>query len=293
MRKKTNFEESLQLNNWTYRQYVDRLTELALSRFIWEGLPTSVDSRYLEMQEFMNGSAIFFRDADLPEGEQYMALTCMAQGEFNVYGEPKVRRAYSKYNNYQIELTDKNSVIIWNNMIRSNDLLNVEMFARRLTECDRTIDVNIKAQKTPVAILASKEQRLTMLNLYKEYDGNSPVIYGDKNLDLGGIKTISTMAPFVAPELYQLKTQIWNECLTYLGISNIAINKKERLLTDEVARYQGGTVASRYSPLHMREIAAEKINAMFGLNVSVHYREEFTDSNIGTDEYFAQTTIVT
>ena len=109
---------------------------------------------------------------------------------------------------------------------------------------------------------------MTLINLYKEFDGNAPFIFGDKNLDLNALKVLQTGAPYVCDKLYQLKTQIWNEALTYLGISNINIQKKERLITDEVTRNQGGTLASRRQ-------AVEKINAMFGTNIEVNYREDF------------------
>ena len=108
-----------------------------------------------------------------------------------------------------------------------------------------------------------------------DYDGNAPVIYGDKNLDLNGIKAIQTGANYVADKIYDLKTKVWNEALTFLGISNVSIQKKERLVSDEVLRSQGGTVASRYSRLQARQSAAEKINAMFGTNITVDYREDY------------------
>ena len=114
-----------------------------------------------------------------------------------------------------------------------------------------------------------------MLNLYKEYDGNAPVIFGDRNLNAAGISVLKTDAPYNADKLYQLKTQIWNEALTDLGISNITINKKERMITDEVARTQGGVVASRYSRLESRRQACRQINKMFGLDIWVDYREDF------------------
>jgi hypothetical protein len=148
------------------------------------------------------------------------------------------------------------------------------MFARRLSNLDRIIDVNANAQKTPVLIRASEKQRLTMMNLYKEYDGNAPFIFGDKNLDLNDLSVLKTDAPYVADKIYTLKTQIWNEALTYLGISNVNITKKERLITDEVQRNQGGTIASRYSGLDARKQAADKINKMFGSNIEVEYRED-------------------
>ena len=277
-RKKTNFEESLLMNNATYTQYFNRLMELSISMFEWKNLPSTCDVRYLELALFMNGSAVFFQDDVL---EDYVALDVICSGRLDVYGNPVLRRAYSRYNNYQKLLKGNNSVIIWNNYTRTNSVLDVEMFARRLYNLDRIIDINANAQKTPVLIKCDETQRLTMLNVYKEYDGNSPVIFGDKALNSNGLEVLSTGAPYVADKIYTLKTQIWNEALTYLGISNINVQKKERLITDEVTRNQGGTIASRYSSLESRREAVRKINDMFGLNIEVNYREDF--QQVGED----------
>ena len=277
-RKKTNFGESLLMNNATYTQYFNRLMELSISMFEWKNLPSTCDVRYLELALFMNGSAVFFQDDVL---EDYVALDVICSGRLDVYGNPVLRRAYSRYNNYQKLLKGNNSVIIWNNYTRTNSVLDVEMFARRLYNLDRIIDINANAQKTPVLIKCDETQRLTMLNVYKEYDGNSPVIFGDKALNSNGLEVLSTGAPYVADKIYTLKTQIWNEALTYLGISNINVQKKERLITDEVTRNQGGTIASRYSRLESRREAVRKINDMFGLNIEVNYREDF--QQVGED----------
>lgn len=276
-RRKTNFEDSAYLNNYTYLQYLNRLTELSISMFEWKNLPETVDPRYIELRLFESGRVVFFRDDTIGE----LCLDCVPQDRLDVYGNPVLRRAYSKYNSYNLLLKESNSVIIWNNYLHTNSILDVKMFARRLYNLDRIIDVNANAQKTPVLVQADEKQRLTMLNVYKEYEGNSPVIFGDKNLDINGLKVFNTNAPFVADKIYQLKTQIWNEALTYLGISNINIQKKERLITDEVTRNQGGTIASRYSRLESRREAVEKINKMFGLNIEVNYREDF--QQVGED----------
>lgn len=267
----SQFEDSLLMNNRTYMQYVQRLTELAISMFEWKNLPPTVDARYLELHLFENGCMVYFNDEVIGD----LCLDCIVSGRLDVYGYPLIRRAYSSYNNYQKMLKSDNSVVIYNNMLRTNSVLDMKMFARRLYNLDRIIDVNANAQKTPVLIRASEKQRLTMLNLYKEFEGNAPYIFGDKNLDMNDLSVLKTDAPYVADKLYQLKTQIWNEALTYLGISNINITKKERLLTDEVTRNQGGTIASRYSRLESRRQAVEKINKMFGTNIEVNYREDF------------------
>ena len=278
-KKRTLFDESVMLNNRTYIQYVDRLTELSISMFEWKGVPDTIDVRYIELQLFKNGRVVYFNDEVIGN----LCLNCIVSGNYDVYGYPFLRRAYSEYNNYQRMLKKSNSVIIWNNFLRTNSMLDVEMFARRLYLIDRIIDVNVNAQKTPVLVQGSEKQRQTLINLYKEFDGNTPFIFGDKNLDINSLKAITTSAPYVSDKLYQLKTQMWNEALTYLGISNINIQKKERLITDEVTRNQGGTIASRYSRLESRRYAVKKINKMFGTNIEVNYREDFQSLNTDID----------
>lgn len=271
-KRDTQFGESAYMNNRTYMQYYNRLTELALSMFEWKNLPKTVDPRFLEMCLFSDGMCVFFEDEVLG----YLGLRCMIGGRLNVYQIPTDRKAYAT-NGYQKELDGTNSVIIFNNYLHTNSMLDVEMFSKRLYNLDRAIDVNANAQKTPVLIQCDENQRLTMKNLYKQYEGNEPFIFGSKGLDANGLKVLQTGAPYVADKLYELKTQIWNEALTYLGISNINVVKKERMITDEVTRNQGGTVASRYSRLESRRQACRQINEMFGLDIWVEYREDFQD----------------
>lgn len=270
-RRKTNFEESLSMNNYTYMQYAYRLMELSISMFEWKNLPEGIDERFLEMVLFTDGHAVFFKDDELGD---YLALQCLINGKLNVYRIPINRRAFA-VNGYQKKLTDKDSVIIFNNMLHTNSWLDVKMFAKRLYNLDRIIDVNANAQKTPILIKGNEQQRLTLNNLYKEYDGNAPVIFADKSLDMNALQVLSTQAPYVADKIYQLKTQIWNEALTYLGISNVSFQKRERMVSDEVTRSQGGTVASRYSRLNARRQACEQINKMFGLNIECDFREDY------------------
>lgn len=271
-KRDTQFGESAYMNNRTYMQYYNRLTELALSMFEWKNLPETVDQRFLEMCLFSDGMCVFFEDEVLG----YLSLRCMIGGRLNVYQIPTDRKAYAT-NGYQKDLDGTNSVIIFNNYLHTNSMLDVEMFSKRLYNLDRAIDVNANAQKTPVLIQCDESQRLTMKNLYKQYEGNEPFIFGSKGLDANGLKVLQTGAPYVADKLYELKTQIWNEALTYLGISNINVVKKERMITDEVTRNQGGTVASRYSRLESRRQACKQINEMFGLDIWVEYREDFQD----------------
>lgn len=264
-------EESLLNNNRTYYQYVERLTELAISRFIWHNLPDTVDERYLELHLFTDGQMVYFQDEVIGD----LCLNTTMSGRFDVYGYPILRRAYSAYNNYKKMLKPNNSVIIFNNLMRTNSILDVKMFAMRLYRLDRIIDVNVNAQKTPVLVVCDEKERLTMKNLYMQYEGNEPFIFGDKSLNTNNLTVLKTDAPYVADKIYELKCNIWNEALTYLGISNVTVNKKERLITDEVQRGQGGVIANRFPYLNARNQAAVKVNKMFGRDIEVEFREDW------------------
>lgn len=270
---KNQFFTSMLHNNVSWQYYYNRLKEIAISCIEWKNLPGTVDARFLELTLFEDGAGVYFNDDVL--GNLFLQATL--DGRLNVYREPIKTKAHA-VNGYSKDLNETNSVIIHNNMLHTNSVKACKMFATRLANIDRTIDVNINAQKTPVLIKSGENERLSMVNLYQQYDGGMPFIFGSDQLNTDNITALRTDAPFVAPQLYELKTNIWNEALTYLGISNVNITKRERLVSDEVNRSQGGSIASKFSRLHERQVAVEKINKMFGTNISVDYREELDTS---------------
>lgn len=268
--------ESAYKNNTTFNLYYQRLTELAINMFEWKNLPETCDARFLELTLFSDGMAIFFRDEVMGD----LTLQTMIGGNLDVYRIPKDRTAYSA-NGYQNRLTDANSVLIFNNFLHTPSMLDIICFAERLTEIERTIDVNVKAQKTPILLTCPDNQRLTMKNLYMQYDGNEPFIFGTKSLEKDlSISVLKTDAPFVADKLQILKRQIWNEALTYVGIENSNTEKRERLVSDEVNTNLGAVQAQRYARLNARREAVKKINAMFGLNIEVYFRSDTRESDI-------------
>lgn len=266
--KKAKWESAL-LNNRTYLQYYNRLLELAINMYEWKNLPDTVDERFLELTLFSDGMAVYFRDEILGD----LCLQTMIGGNLDVYRIPMERTAYAA-NGYQVRLDPTNSVIIFNNYTHTNSMLDIEMYARRLYNIERTIDVNVNAQKTPVMVIGSEAQRLTLKNLMMQYDGNEPFIYGDDKLNVNVLNVLRLDAPYVADKLNILKRQIWNEALTYLGIENSNTEKKERLVTDEITSNLGGVEAQRFCRLNARRKAADQINAMFGTNITVDFREE-------------------
>lgn len=257
------------LNRNTFTDYFNRLFELAINMFKWENLPETVDERFLELALCEKGYCLYFNDDIMGN----LALTCMIGGELDVYRIPTRRIAFA-VNGYQAERTNKDSVLIYNNYLHTPTIQTISLYAERLTAIERAIDLNVNAQKTPIALLTDEKQKRTIEEIYRKYEGNAPVIIGAKNLDLDSVKALTTGAPYVADKLNILKRQIWNEALTFFGIENANTEKRERLVSDEITSNLGGVQAQRYVMLNAREQAADKINRMFGTNISVKFRQD-------------------
>ena len=274
-------------NNLTFQHYLKLLTELAVNRFEWQNLPPEIDARYVEMQLIKRPGLVFFQDANLAfeDSKGYLFLPFNVYDRLSVYDNPIKYNAIGANGDFSKQLSPKNSVICWANKTRTADMPDIIEYAQKLAEIDRTIMVNCNAQKTPIIVMGSQNQRLTLENYIKDVEQNVPFSFVDVDSFAGAeFKVFNTSSPFVSDKLQELKEAYWNEALTFLGISNVRHEKKERLITDEVQRALGGTYAARFTGLDMRRIACEQINKMFGLNVWVDWRSETEESDSEVDE---------
>ena len=280
--KDIRFLDSMLMNSETYYDYLERFKKICLSMFEWVNLPESMNARYLEECLYYKGQAALLYD------EEYGFINTQAasNGYLNIYGLPTSLNCfsfnYSKYRNLYTGLdgtVDKDCILVMNNWQRIPTASTIELFCQRLAEAEQTASVNIKAQKTPVLIVVDENQRLMMENLYSQYDGNKPFIFGDKNqLSENAIKAISTGADFIADKVMDYKKAIWNEALTFLGINNLSNEKKERLITDEASSNNELINLNLQSMLIPRQEAAKQFNKLFGLTgdkaISVRLRSD-------------------
>lgn len=272
LRKNDYFDYTLLLNQYSFKEYLTIIENIALSRFDWSNVPPSIDVQFLERQLFNRGFIVFFEDEVMGP----LALDAALSGRLDVYNIPITRRIRAS-NGYRATRDKLDSVIIWNDFTHKNSYTLIKYYAMRLYQLDSIIDVNAHAQRTPILITTPNNQRMVMENLYLKFAGGTPVIYGDNDLlNINNINVLKTDAPYVADRIFMLKSNLWAELLTFLGIANVSINKKEKLVQDEVLRSQGGTFATRNSYVKARQIACEQINRMFGLDIWV----EFSDMTV-------------
>lgn len=295
MRKKNSnykFTDSALVNDATYFDYLERFKKIALSIFEWVNLPKSMNARWLERCLYYNGQAALLKDKTFG----FINTNCTGAGYINIYGLPTKLNCYSfeyqttrklytglnpLFTEKQREANEINEcILVQNNWESIPTSTTLELFAYRLYEAQRTADINIKAQKTPVLLLADEKQRLMLENLYNQYNGNQPFIFGDKNqLNADVMKAIRTDAPFVADKITEYKKEIWNEALTFLGINNIMLEKKERLVSDEANSNNELINLNLQSYLAPRQEACRMFNEKFGLTgtdkeISVRVRSD-------------------
>lgn len=264
--------------------YRGRLHELAMARFKWENLPPEIDERYLEMSLNETGMVAFFRD-DI--AEKFVVQPCLANGPWDNYGYPLRIETWNNWNSYRrymrAYITQKEKkrgkepdkyVVVFNNMIRCPTFPWLDYYADQLYDIDQTRSINLRAQKTPVMLRGTDKQRLTLKNLWLNYDGNTPVMIVDESVDKDSFAVLKTDAPFLGEQLTTMRRHIMGEIMIYLGYeTQEATQKAERVLAGEVEAAASESMSYRYSPLIMRRQAADKINDMFGLNIEVNFRQ--------------------
>lgn len=256
------------LNDLTFRITYDKYKSLAMNRFKWNGLDAlGINERHVERELFSNGICGFYDDPDY----NYLALKCTPVGDMNVYGD--ALRYTLTGHGYRKNVRRNDLVIIENNINRLATEPFIMFYANKITEAERTMDVNVKANKTPVVFTCDDKDKLSFMRLFETVDGNAPAVYCDKSMNPDAIQVFDTKVKFLCADLMDYKKSVENELLTFLGINNTPVEKRERLITDE-ANSNNDLIDSFVAlQLEARERACEEINKKYGLNVSVELRQ--------------------
>ena len=267
--------EAMLLNNATASDIYDRLMMLAISIFTWEGLDEVAGfgaSRFLEQSLFRFGKAVFIKDDEIG----YKIMNATPSDKLNSYYLPIKVNAYSIDYNKTFDLDD--CVYIMNNELQKPTSSSIALFSKRLYETERTIDVNLHAQRTPILIEGNKNTMLTLKNAYMQFDGNVPVIYGNKEFNLDSkLNVLNTNAPFVIDKLENYKHELQNDCMTFLGINNANTQKRERLITDEVNANNDLINYYLNCFYKTRKQACDLINKKYDLNIKLVLNKEMIE----------------
>lgn len=254
-------------NQETSYIYYTYLQMLSLNLFKYEGLPESINTFYLEYILQTRGYVAIYGDDNLG----LIASEVTLGGQLNHYQLPTMYHTVSTSNLVKKDLKADECVLIKNSPLYLGLFPYLNFYAKKLALVSRTQDQNLSMQWTPYIITGDRRMLQQFKVFMKKVMQGVQTIFTSKNMKLDDVNVLQTNAPFIADDLHNMKQSILRECLTFLGIENANMDKKERLVADEVNANNQQVIASRNIWLSERRKGIQKLNEMYGLNVSVDF----------------------
>lgn len=265
-----------------YRRQMFNITE---NRIQYPNLSAYVDMKYVNRCLFRQGVVASFIDDVLG----HLILPFQNVGVLDCYGRPTTIICYG-LNGYRSKILKRDEFVLLYDTTGEYPLIyDVEQYAERMSLDVRTMDINIGQQKTPRIFTTSSGNEMTVKNIINNIDSCENEVLAYSNQEIDDLNAVLAPAPFVADKVNEHKREVWSEFLRLIGVTDITIQKKERLIKDEVNYSQGGTIIGRYASAYPRDIWKQQCKEKLGIDVDWHFYDNLNtdlsliDSNGGDD----------
>ena len=273
--------------------YLEKFFNIFLSRFTYKGIPDEMcndmaDKDLFEYYIFFSGVTAWFDDPV----KGLMSLPVSGGWKLNEYGKPTEWYVHGLFGAYNKLLTEKNSVLMFNDMACTVPLLHILYDIRFTCNLDDVSRQNINTQYQPYIFYGEESEMKTMdvkkslVQAFRDFvflRRKKKKIAPDT--DEKPFEVFNTETEFKANNYLDASKEFENRILTYLGYKNVNIEKRERLLTGEISANDMIIQANYTNALNQREYAVEQINKMFGYNISVEPKKLETLVGSLTSEY--------
>lgn len=241
--------------------------ELCINRFNWQGLPESVDTRFLEVTAYNFALAVVFLDE--VSGKLLVCRATPSQG-YDMNQNPRSFKLQPLSNGTlpqhlrNLELSARKVVPVWGNALRIPDADIVSFYSSRIAQTERTIDINLKAARLTKILAYNENSQLSAQNINRMLENGDASI--PVNMTMGQLKDmVDVLDMGVHPEqierLSVVRDRFWNNLMGLLGINNANQDKKERLVASEVEGNDDQIGNFRRINLNWRQKAADQITA--------------------------------
>lgn len=268
---------SLSYNGQLLSVYKNIFYMLAMTRFEWVGLPKTVDPLFLERQLLLGGHATIAQPKKGSKKGFWYSAKAVQTGPLGVYDYPKSWQAYNR-DQLRFNVTGKNGVWIYDNVMRFPLCAALDIFARELVDVQKTEQVNRFWQKLPFILVAPDDMDVSATNLLSQVMGGEPAIIANRYVKDMEPYRLGFDVPFLGRELNAAEQNVLNKVYTILGIANLTF-KSERMIEDEVHDMGEPSTLMALAALTERRRAAEYLNTRFGMNVSVVWRTDYQSEN--------------
>ena len=166
----------------------------------------------------------------------------------------------------------------------------INYYADMLALCSQSVGINLINTHTATIFPAqNKAQSESYKKMYDQVARGEPAIVMDKSLfaddgtPLWTPFSANVRNLYVSDAILADMRKIENQFLTEMGIPNANTDKRERLITDEVN--SNNTETGLRAEMWLEELKAgvEKTNAMFNLKISVDWRKNPFESEVGNN----------
>lgn len=264
-------------NDVTFMFIFNRMCEIYMNLIKLEDVPDTIDIPSIFYGLLTSGNVCYFQDMILGD----LCLQGTPSGQVDIYNYPNAYYIHtaSGYNNHLAVSkfsTPRTGVVIYASYLRIAPLLGIQMYAYRLWDLIRTMDVNVHNQKTPKIIHGTPQLQLSIQNQLEQYDGNVPVIIQDKEVGLSDKANIvyDVTAPYVTDKLWVHYVNIWNDFLTWCGVENATNQKRERLVEDEVNANYGNVEMERHTYYSNVKRGFKEVNKLFDRDIKVSFNSD-------------------
>lgn len=287
--KRNTKNQNVQAENIiTAGMYYTFLRRIAVDAWSFEGLPFEDDDIYRHANSILNENFVLGKLGGLwKENDFFVVGECIPSSALTWYGGATKYQCQTFVKSTSKDISEVATLTASLSPFTNYDVVSIDGICRHyaslLYECDRCINVNLKAQNTPAILNAPDGQELTFANLYEQVAGHKPVVY---TRDMSPLKNqyddirqivYQTPAPFVAGNVEQLKSMLMSDFMFMLGVNGRTQSKVAQVSSLEVMQDAPTLMVLRNSYEQARQNFCNQCNKKFGLNVTA----TFNDSNIG------------
>lgn len=153
----------------------------------------------------------------------------------------------------------------------------IDIFANKLAMCDSSIDVNLFNSKVAFLINAENQKQANEAKMIidKINSGEPAVVYSFDNSSMSKKLEMfnrDVKSSYIADAIQTEKRAILNEFMTYIGINNMNVEKRERLLFDEINGNNDEIYCNMKYIKECVDSGVKETNKMFpGLNLSITF----------------------
>ena len=258
------------------KQFKDDQLNKTLTMFEWSNLPDTLPALEIEKMLQINGYAVIAKYQD-----NVYAFKGGFSGQ-DVYNRPtQVVVNNTALKNNSTYTIDKDCVVIKNDDMKQGLIKIYEYYGQRLIENEITMLMTDYNLRMPFTISSSDDQTTESAKAYlnKIIDGSLGVIGEQKLFKALSVTPTNSKQTSTFADLYGYQQFIIAQLNNTIGLATNNNMKRERLTTNEIEVNKNASYPLTDNMLKNRQLAAEKINEMFDLNIDVKYSSIWGSDN--------------